>query len=115
MKEDRELIKRIHHHLSDDLLHPRFQKSGPHPTTGHCYVACEVYRHLSGLTLHPHVIPGTVHGVTHWFLRDIDGDVHDPTREQFPFSVRYHLGRRCGFLTKDLSKRARELIRRISD
>lgn len=53
-------------------------------------------------------------GVSHWFLRDkTTGEVPDPTAEQFSTPVPYERGRRCAFLTKTLSKRARELIKRL--
>ena len=52
------------------------------------------------------------HGGTHWFLKNNKGKVIDPTAEQFADSVPYDQGKGCGFLTREPSKRARELLRR---
>jgi hypothetical protein len=63
----------------------------------------------AGLT--PHTV--RVDGVVHWFLRDGSGAVLDPTATQFEQEPPYHLSRGRGFLTKEPSKRARELMSRV--
>ena len=79
--------------------------------TGKCYMASEALYHLLGgkeAGLTPMVIRH--HGLTHWYLRDRDGNYIDLTADQFDDSVDYKSGRGCGFLTKQPSKRTKELM-----
>jgi hypothetical protein len=81
-----------------------------------CYVASEAYYHLKGgkaAGLKP--VNGKVDGISHWWLVDSVGCVIDITAEQFDAPVDYSAGRGRGFLTKKPSKRAQELINRVSD
>ncbi len=89
-----------------ELLQPKY-RDNRHPLRGHCYIACEVVAHL-----HPRLKPHHVahEGSPHWFLKAEDGSIIDPTAEQFSTPVPYSRGRGCGFLTKELSKRARLLL-----
>ena len=83
-----------------------------HAVSGHCYVASEAAWHLLGATdssWRPYV--GRVGDLTHWWLQDGD-TVLDITGGQFPHGFDHSLGRKCGFLTKEPSKRARILIER---
>ncbi len=51
---------------------------------------------------------------THWFLRHkTTNEIIDMTAGQFRTTVPYDLGRGCGFLTKQPSKRAQILIERL--
>jgi len=93
------------------------------PRRGNCYVTCEALYHLlggagSGWT------PATLRheGDVHWFLRrerpmfnGIGGGwlVLDPTAQQFTETPPYHLARGRGFLTREPSKRAREMMERM--
>jgi hypothetical protein len=55
-------------------------------------------------------------GVTHWWLQDRDGERYDPTAMQYlsrGLHPPYQDGRGGGFLTRDPSKRAREIILRV--
>jgi len=80
---------------------------------GWCYAASEaLYYYLGGkesnltpkqlridlVTLQPR---SDIDGMTisHWWLEDKDGNVIDPTSEQFDFAFPYHLGRGRGFQT----------------
>lgn len=92
------------------------QKPGNHGLSGHCYVASEVYYHLSG-GKNSNLKPATVNheGVVHWFLRDPAGNVIDLTGEQFKTRPAYKLGRGRGFLTSKPSKRAKKVIFAISN
>lgn len=93
---------------SPDLLGRDWPHEPANPLAGHCYIVCEALASLYG-NLKPCVIR---HGKgTHWFLRRGER-VIDPTAQQFPEPVPYHLGRGSGFLTSNPSKRARELLRR---
>ena len=118
------LIKKIQSVLSDDLLSATQNKRlliSKHPTAGHCYVASEALYHLlggkkSGLT--PCVSSGMI-TTTHWWLKDKEGNIIDITAEQFTskgIDIKkkiYPYGRGTGFLTKQPSKRAQEVIRRV--
>ena len=89
---------------------------------GKCYYASEAAYHLlggkeAGYTpmvaayedCDPHT--GGMVRATHWWLRRRDGTVLDITARQFGFAFPYaSLGKGCGFLTKEPSKRAQELI-----
>lgn len=104
------LAHKIRRHLTPDLLKPEY-RGASHPYAGHCYVASEAYWHLTGKRYKPMVIRHE--GGTHWFLRDGDR-VIDLTAEQFSTPIPYDAARGCGFLTREPSKRARELMRRIT-
>jgi hypothetical protein len=93
---------------------------------GNCYVTCEALYHLLGgkaagwkpMTMRHE-------GDTHWFLAKSSGlweqgtsgprfsIVLDPTVSQFETKPDYEKARGCGFLTKQPSKRAAELIKRM--
>lgn len=82
---------------------------------GPCYPAAEALYHAmggKGAGLTPFRI--NHEGVSHWYLRWItpSGQVFwlDPTSSQFKTPVPYAEGRGCGFLTRDPSKRAKELM-----
>ncbi len=105
---------------------------------GNCYVLCEALYHLMGGKTSGWK-PCTVRheGDVHWFLmRDnavaapitgtrsistaprvedlaLSDIVLDPTVKQFNTPPPYHLGRGCGFLTKQPSKRAKALMEKM--
>ena len=54
-----------------------------------------------------------IRGKTHWFLKDKNGKVIDPTAKQFNIPIDYTKARACGFLTKKMSKRAQKLAARM--
>lgn len=85
---------------------------------GNCYVASEALFHILGgkaAGWTPMVIPKGTGADTHWFLKHSTGMILDPSRRQFGNSVPcYGLARGCGFLTKRPSKKARELMRRMT-
>lgn len=98
--------------LTPDLLKPEF-KGGPNPSGGHCYAASEAVYHLLGGKESGYTPVNLKHeGVSHWFLRGPKGEIIDPTADQFSTPVPYDQGRGTGFLTKEPSKRAAEIIRR---
>ena len=101
--------------LDDSLRKPKYQ-GNDNPLTGHCYVFCESLFHLLG-GLESGWVPHSVFHEkdTHWFLRHREtGAILDPTAKQFKTKVPYEKGRGRGFLTREPSKRAQELINRIS-
>ena len=103
--------------LTADLLKPewrRLAEATGRPMLGHCYAASEAVYHLLG---------GKAAGYTpmsirhedgpHWWVRGPRGEVIDPTAEQFVTPVPYGRSVAKGFLTRQPSKRAAEIIRRI--
>ena len=97
--------------LGPHLLKPEWRKKRPRhaPNSwGCCYIACEAVWHLSTRTLKPYVMKTDVG--THWFLRDEQGIVYDPTADQFEDLVDYSQGRGCGFLTTKPSHRAQIIL-----
>lgn len=106
------LANQIKENLTPDLLKARY-RNNPRPYAGYCYVASEAYYHLRGgkeAGLTP--MNCKWEGVSHWWIDD-NGEVVDITAEQFITPVDYSLGKGRGFLTKEPSKRAQEVIRRI--
>lgn len=116
-----EVVTRVQAALTDDLLSPKWRRLRTrHPHSGHCYVAAEACFHLLGgksagwtpcVLTHQLWPAGLDAGETHWFLRR-GSEVCDPTAGQFEVEIRYDLGRGSGFLTREPSRRARQVIRR---
>ena len=105
--------------LTNDLLdkkHRMMKENNPNlaHTFGHCYVASEVAYHLLGGKEEgwtPHFIRHV--GRPHWFLKHKSGQILDLTAQQFRTPIDYSEARGKGFLTKNPSKRALSLIKRI--
>jgi len=117
------LIRGIQAVLEPSLLRPRYRKqveANPelHCTFGHCYAASEALWHLLGgmgsdwrpvVGNHPEYGP-------HWWLVNSAGERLDPTAEQFSdlgTTPPYEHGGKKGFLTREPSARAAEIIRRV--
>lgn len=86
---------------------------------GNCYAAAEALYHILGgksAGWKPMVIPKGTSDDTHWFLKHTSGMILDPSRRQFGATAVpcYGLARGCGFLTKRPSRKARELMRRLT-
>jgi hypothetical protein len=96
--------------LSDDLRKPRY-RGHANRLTGHCYIASEAYYHLSTENLQ--VWRVRHEGDTHWFLKTQKGEIIDLTVKQFTSQPNYSSAVRCGFLTKQPSKRARTLMQKL--
>lgn len=110
------LIASIRSVLSDDLLKPAFRlRSNRRASSGHCYAASEALYHALG---------GRAVGLTpmrlrheddpHWYLRTAEGTFLDPTGDQFTSAPPHANGVGCGFLTREPSRRAAEILRRLS-
>lgn len=98
---------------SDDLRRSPW-RGDTNPLAGHCYIASEaLYALLGGPEgpWTPHTVK--VQGVTHWFLRGPENEILDVTAAQFECEIPYHESRGRGFLTREPSKRAKELLRRL--
>lgn len=114
-----QLIKAIRKHLGPKFAKPSNRKHRPAdavPSWGCCYVACEALWHLGArdegyvpayLMLN---IQESALFASHWILIREDGRVIDPTVDQFTTPPDYTRPRRCGFLTKRPSYRAKKLI-----
>lgn len=99
--------------LTDDLRKAPY-RGDPNPLTGHCYVASEALYHLLGSDEWK---PCNIshEGSPHWYLTNRrTGEVLDPTAGQFQTPVPYERGKGKGFLTKEPSKRAQELLKRLN-
>lgn len=113
IKMDFQLSKKIINNLDDSFLKKEYlNDKRRNKYTGHCYVASEVYYHLSNEKLEVYHIRHEA--TTHWFLKDSKGCIIDLTYKQFKTEVPYELGRRGFFLTKSPSKRSKRLINKIN-
>lgn len=94
---------------------------------GNCYAASEALYHILGgkaagwkpmrLTMHSQFVKG--HTESHWFLMHTSGIVLDPSVRQFLkpgwwLHPDYSKAVGCGFMTARPSKRARDLISRLT-
>jgi hypothetical protein len=111
-------IRKIQKALSPDLLRPAYQdRAKRHPVAGHCYSASEALFHFlggkpAGLVA---FVARDHEGGTHWWLKDKDGNILDPTKAQYTAFGRqppYATGRAVGFLTKKPSRRAQIVMQR---
>lgn len=110
-------IATIQAHLSPDLLHSKLRErfaSHPRPFGGLCYVATEALFHaLGGYDCGLRVFRIEEHeGFDHWFLRQRDGTILDPTVAQFERVPPYDSARGASFRTRVPSKRAQTLLDR---
>ena len=107
-----DLVDMVVSQLTDDLRRPPY-KGSSNPLTGHCYVASEALYHLLGSR---DWVPCNIQheGGPHWYLKNkVTGEILDATAGQFETPVPYEKGRGKGFLTKEPSKRAKELLSRL--
>ncbi len=109
-----DLIAATTESLDNSLRRPQY-RSSPNPLAGHCYVASEALWHMMGGHESGWVPQNVKHeGDQHWYLRHAKtGQILDPTASQFRTPVPYDQGRGRGFLTKQPSKRAQEVINRV--
>lgn len=108
------LVEEVRAAIRPGDIKPLYRREN-RPTAGACYVASEAIYHLAG-GREAGLVPMRVkhEGVSHWWLRDADGNVIDPTADQFDEPVPYTEGKAGGFLTKEPSKRALALMGRIN-
>ena len=99
-------------HEGTDLRKAKW-RGNPHTLAGACYTLSEALAAIYTWLGHT-VKVYTVHheGDTHWFLR-VDGQVIDPTAEQFRTAVPYDEATRRGFLTKEVSKRTKVVLEKL--
>lgn len=110
MLEKQELYRALRQMENKYLKEPYKSKwSALRPTTGYCYVVCEVLHHYymqDGSFPHVVKIPN---GESHWFLRDRLDKVVDLTADQYDIPIPYDQGKRQMFMTKKISKRGKAL------
>ena len=113
------LIQRIQDALSPDLIDLSWQgQAHENPLHGYCYIASETLYHLWGherdfkpAQLWVHMGRGRKY--SHWFLHR-GSEVLDITAVQFGnVRIAYSKARGCGFLSKQPSNAAKEIMRRI--
>ena len=112
------MIEKIKSSLTPDLLKPAYRaKNKNNPMYGHCYAASEAAYHLFAKDESFFPMRGRdEEGVCHWWLENVAGDRLDITVDQYTSVGRvppYANGKRGGFLTKEPSQRAAEIIRRV--
>jgi GNAT superfamily N-acetyltransferase len=112
--------------LTKDLLKPQYLKKlkdDDDISCGQCYAASEAAFHMYGkdngfksYVLNSKTFPeGLDEGETHWFLKNKEGEIIDPTAEQFGgITIPYDKGKGTGFLTKNPSNAAQQIIDRIN-
>jgi 5-methylcytosine-specific restriction endonuclease McrA len=118
-KEAARFIEAIRANLTPDLLTSQWaaeRKPGSHPLTGYCYVASEALYHLLGGSKSDWMVFRCTFspGKTHWWLADAAGQILDPTAEQFGGEPPHRKGQRTQFLSRQPSRRATELMRRVA-
>ena len=116
------LIADIKSVLTPELLTGQYAKNTPKsPTEGHCYAAAEALYHFLGgkeAGYTPQVasfMEGDIK-CTHWWIKYKNGDILDPTAEQFTaigYEPPYTSSKGAGFLTKNPSKRAAVIMDRV--
>ncbi len=108
--------------LSADLLKPKYRTGNlaGNSAYGHCYAASEACFYLLGGRSSPwrprH--GRDPNGIVHWWLVNIgSGDILDPTADQYKAvdaGPPYNVARSGGFLTKEPSRRAVEIMDRVA-
>ncbi len=107
------VLRAVQEALTDELRRPKY-RGDPNPMRGHCYVSAEALFYLLGGREAGYKPMNVVcEGDQHWFLLGPGGEVVDPTASQFSSPVPYAEARGRGFLTREPSKRAVEVIRRV--
>lgn len=115
----KEIIQAIRKSLTPELLSKEWKPFADEHCTGHCYIGAEAAYHLlGGKKAKLKVFVASYEEGTHWWLVDIEGKIIDPTECQYTAygdKPPYHLGRCCGFLTTQPSKRAQVVINRVKE
>ena len=111
-------IEKIQESLTPDLLKKEYKNQNKdNPLFGHCYVATEVLFHLMGSNEVKPCCGKDKKGIVHWWLQyRKSGKKIDVTSNQYfsqGITPPYEVGKGCGFLTKQPSKRASIVIKRI--
>lgn len=113
------LTQKIRRSLSPDLLKKQYvEQNACNPMYGHCYTATEaLYHSLGGQDSGYTPMRGKDDdGIVHWWLRNNStGEIVDLTADQYTSVGKtppYDRGVGAGFLTREPSKRAQEVMDR---
>lgn len=118
------LIQKIKSVLTDDLLAHKFKSlKRDSNVEGHSYSSSEALFHLLGgksskLSLQAASFEKDGEAHTHWWIKSHDGQILDPTAEQFYAMGKeppYDQGKKVDFLTKEPSKKTITIINRLID
>jgi len=121
-KDAETLVGKVTNVLTDELLPLKYKDvERSSNVEGHSYASTEALFYLLGgksSGLEPQVATFEKNGenVTHWWLKDEQGKILDPTADQFYTTGQnppYEVGKNEGFLTKAPSKRSLSIINRI--
>jgi len=119
-----QVIDEIKKHLTPDLLKDQYRTDNVNnPLFGHCYHATEALYHI----IRDFQLPAEFmefkpcrgideSNIAHWWLQNEQGDILDPTAEQYKsrgIQPPYHNGRFRPFLTKEPSKKAKTIMKQI--
>jgi hypothetical protein len=118
---ERQLMNRIKSQLrkkgSEKYLKPQYRLPKRHPLHGHCYVAAQsLYHGLGGEKAGYEVFRMDHEGSSHWFLKNPQGRVLDPTASQFRNKPDYSKAQRAAFLHTQagISQRSQKFLEAIS-
>lgn len=113
--ERRAILRDIRESCGPDLVHKAYRSKRPlnaHKTWGCCYVASEAlfYSWAKVRGFKPHYVI-MADGGKHWFLKNRDGVILDPTVAQFKTKPAYSKAKPCGF--QQQSTRCQILMKRV--
>ena len=118
---EREFMNRIKSQLrkksSQKYLKSQYRIPNRHPLHGHCYVAAQsLYHGLGGSEAGYQVFRMDHEGASHWFLKNAQGRVLDPTVSQFKNKPDYSKAQRAAFLHTQagISNRSQKFLEAIS-
>lgn len=83
---------------------------------GNCYATSEAVYHLLGgkaAGWKPMRLPIEGEKENHWFIQHESGLRIDLTKSQYDFELDYSQAVGCGFLTREPSRRGREMMKRM--
>lgn len=116
LSELRELSDRVTSALTPDLIKPKYRREDC-KVAGACYIVSEALYHLGAKDLGYKPKRVKLDGITHWWLEKDTGEIWDLTCGQFPTErlfEYYDAGVFGGFLTREPSARALQLMRRVA-
>ena len=112
--QHRPLVQQVRSCLTEELRKKEY-RAHPNPVAGHCYVASEALYHKLGGKSAGWTPQSIRHeGGPHWYLKNQDGTVIDPTADQFVTPVPYSQGKGCGFLTRQPSARRQSVLDQLA-
>lgn len=104
--------------LTPDLLPKKWhERNAANPLFGHCHNAAGAYQVIFGSKKIKLYRAKDDEGIYHWWGVGPEGEIFDPTRDQYIFEGRipppYQRGERASILGYDYRKRVNELVERV--